>query len=143
MVLCASPPGLEQAFRCQHRDLIFTRSAYDHKRVRPFKPMVGSGQISGVLSPRTGGPPSYAKVRNKYKKPTSVVESYKTTYRNKRKCNRSSGVERTSFNTATTCDEFYFSGNKPQTIPKLDGRERSAGSLHPLPDGNGSHHGKE
>ena len=72
-----------------------------------------------------------------------VVESYKTTYRHKRKCNRSSGVERTSFNTATTCDEFYFSGNKPQTIPKLDGRERSAGSLHPLPDGNGPDHGKE
>jgi len=41
MVLCASPPGLKQAFRCQHRDLILTRSAYDHKRMRPLKPMVG------------------------------------------------------------------------------------------------------
>ena len=38
--------------------------AYDHKRVRPLKPMVGGGQISGVLSPRTGGPGSYAKSRN-------------------------------------------------------------------------------
>jgi len=38
---------------------------------------------------------------------------------------------------------FYFSGNKSLTIPGLDGRERSGGSLHPLPDGNGSHHGKE
>jgi hypothetical protein len=36
--------------RCEHRDLILTRSAYDHKRVRPLKPMVGGGQISGVLS---------------------------------------------------------------------------------------------
>jgi len=41
MVLCASPPGLKQTFRCQHRDLILTRSAYDHKRMRPLKPMVG------------------------------------------------------------------------------------------------------
>jgi hypothetical protein len=28
-------------FRCEHRDLILTRSAYDHKRMRPLKPMVG------------------------------------------------------------------------------------------------------
>src|SRR5712675_2313959 len=41
MVLCASPPGLKETFRCQHRDLILTRSAYDHKRMRPLKPMVG------------------------------------------------------------------------------------------------------
>src|SRR5258705_10908656 len=33
-------PGLKQTFRCQHRDLILTRSAYDHKRMRPLKPMV-------------------------------------------------------------------------------------------------------
>src|SRR5258705_4658721 len=52
---------LKQTLHCEHRDLILTRSAYDHKRVRPLKPLVGGGQISGVLSPRTGGPPSYAK----------------------------------------------------------------------------------
>jgi len=46
--------------RYEHRDLILTRSAYDHKRVRPLKPMLGGGQISGVLSPRTGGAPSFA-----------------------------------------------------------------------------------
>src|SRR5712675_907518 len=33
--------ALKQTFRCQHRDLILTRSAYDHKRMRPLKPMVG------------------------------------------------------------------------------------------------------
>ena len=53
-----SPLGL---FRCEHRDSDFDRSAYDHKRMRPLKPMVGGGQISGVLSPRTGGSDSYGK----------------------------------------------------------------------------------
>jgi hypothetical protein len=33
--------GGKQTLRCEHRDLILTRSAYDHKRVRPLKPMVG------------------------------------------------------------------------------------------------------
>src|SRR5258708_31804700 len=60
----------KQTLRCEHRDLILTRSAYDHKRVRPLKPMVGGGQISGVLSPRTGPYPSYKKVGIKYKKLT-------------------------------------------------------------------------
>jgi hypothetical protein len=46
-------------------------------RVRPLKPMVGGGQISGVLSPR----PAH-KVRVQYKKPI-LVESYKTTYGHK------------------------------------------------------------
>ena len=41
MVLCASPPGLKQTFRLPDRDLILTRSADDHKRMRPLKPMVG------------------------------------------------------------------------------------------------------
>src|SRR5258705_9060998 len=39
-----------------------SRSDFDPKRVRPLKPMVGGGQISGVLSPRTGGPHSHAKI---------------------------------------------------------------------------------
>src|SRR5713101_7539796 len=68
------------SLRCEHRDLILTRSAYDHKRVRPLKPMVGGGQISGVLSPRTGGAGSSAKSSIFLEeKPPSVVESYKTT----------------------------------------------------------------
>jgi hypothetical protein len=33
--------GLEQTLRCERRDLILTRSAYDHKRVRPLRPGVG------------------------------------------------------------------------------------------------------
>src|SRR6266481_3044441 len=68
MVLCASLPGLKQTFRCQHRGLILTRSAYDHKRMRSAQAHGGGGQISGVLSPRSGGSGSYAKVWNSIRK---------------------------------------------------------------------------
>jgi hypothetical protein len=39
-----------QTLRCEHRDLILTRSAYDHKRVRPLKPMVGVVESLGPLA---------------------------------------------------------------------------------------------
>jgi len=42
-------------FRCEHRDLILTRSAYDHKRVRPLKPMVGVVKSLGYYR---RGPPN-------------------------------------------------------------------------------------
>ena len=34
---------VEADIALRDRDLILTRSAYDHKRVRPLKPMVGGG----------------------------------------------------------------------------------------------------
>jgi hypothetical protein len=63
------------------------------------------------------------------------------------KCYRSSGVEghRLILRLRT---KMIRSGHSllfqwPLTIPGLDGRQRSGGPMHPLPDGNGSHHGKE
>ncbi len=46
---------------CEHRDLILTGEYVRSSRG-------GGGQISGVLSPRTGGPGSYAKVWNSIRK---------------------------------------------------------------------------
>src|SRR5258705_13558823 len=70
MVLCASPPGLKQTFRCQHRDLILTRSAYDHKRVRPLKPMVGVVKSLGYYRRGPVGLVHTQKIEAQSEKPT-------------------------------------------------------------------------
>src|SRR5258705_5113318 len=70
MVLCASPPGLKQTFRCQHRDLILTRSAYDHKRMRPLKPMVGVVKSLGYYRRGPVGLVHTQKIEAQSEKPT-------------------------------------------------------------------------
>jgi hypothetical protein len=45
----------KQTLRCEHRDLILTRSAYDHKRMRPLKPMVGVVKSLGYYRRRPVG----------------------------------------------------------------------------------------
>jgi hypothetical protein len=62
-----SPLGL---FRCEHRDLILTRSAYDHKRMRPLKPMVGVVKSLGYYRRGPVVLVRKQKVRAQYKKPT-------------------------------------------------------------------------
>jgi hypothetical protein len=56
--------------RCKHRDLILTRSAYDHKRVRPLKPMVGVVKSLGYYRRGPVGLICPQNLGNKYKKPT-------------------------------------------------------------------------
>src|SRR5258708_20896107 len=62
--------GGKQTLRLEPRDLILTRSAYDHKRVRPLKPIVGVVKSLGYYRRGPVGLVHTQKIEAQSEKPT-------------------------------------------------------------------------
>jgi hypothetical protein len=76
---------LKQTLALASVETEFGRKRVRDKRARPLKPQVGDGQISGAY-PAPDRRASFTRKNSglkKTKRPTSVVESYKTTYGHK------------------------------------------------------------